>query len=339
VHAAFALREAGFETLMVNCNPETVSTDYDTSDRLYFEPLTLEDVLEVVHREKPMGLIVQFGGQTPLKLARALEAAGVPILGTTPDSIDRAEDRERFSALVEKLKLRQAENGIAHTPDVAFEVAERIGYPVMVRPSYVLGGRAMEVVYDESDLARYLKEHLGWQKGGAAPPPEAANIGLPLLVDRFLQDATEVDLDLVADSTGASIVGGVLEHVEEAGVHSGDAACCMPPHSLPPVTIERMKDIAQGGRPDERAVRHPGEDHLGARGEPPRVAHHPLRVQGHRHPAGARRQPLHGGQDAQGAGHHRGSRAQALLGERERVPLRALLEHRRHPRAGDEVHR
>ncbi|MDP2269620.1 MAG: carbamoyl-phosphate synthase large subunit [Archangium sp.] len=232
VHAAFALRAAGFETIMVNCNPETVSTDYDTSDRLYFEPLTMEDVLEIIHREKPLGVIVQFGGQTPLKLSKPLEAAGVPILGTSPDAIDQAEDRERFAKLVDRLRLRQPENGTARSPEEAFKTAESIGYPVMVRPSYVLGGRAMEVVYDKADLERYMRESM---------MPGAQN---PVLIDRFLQSATEVDLDLVCDSTGACIVGGVLEHVEEAGVHSGDAACVLPPHTLAPDVIERLKDIA-----------------------------------------------------------------------------------------------
>jgi carbamoyl-phosphate synthase large subunit len=232
VHASFALRAAGFETIMINCNPETVSTDYDTSDRLYFEPLTLEDVLEVLSKEKPVGVIVQFGGQTPLKLCKALEAAGVPILGTTPDAIDIAEDRERFAKLVNSLRLRQPENGTARSPDEAFRIAETIGFPVMVRPSYVLGGRAMEVVYDRSDLERYMRDSVN---------PSNEN---PVLVDRFLQSATEVDLDLIRDATGASVVGGILEHVEEAGVHSGDAACVMPPHSLSHDVIERLKDIA-----------------------------------------------------------------------------------------------
>ena len=232
VHAAFALRAAGFETIMVNCNPETVSTDYDTSDRLYFEPLTMEDVLEIIHREQPLGVIVQFGGQTPLKLSKPLEAAGVPILGTSPDAIDQAEDRERFAKLVDELRLRQPENGISRSPEEAYRVAETIGYPVMVRPSYVLGGRAMEVVYDRADLERYMREAV------RASPDH------PVLIDRFLQAATEVDLDLVRDQAGSVVVGGVLEHVEEAGVHSGDAACVMPPHSLAPDTIERLKDIA-----------------------------------------------------------------------------------------------
>ena len=230
VHAAFALRGAGYETVMLNCNPETVSTDYDTSDRLYFEPLTIEDVLEVAQREKPMGAIVQFGGQTPLRLSVPLEKAGLKILGTTPDAIDRAEDRERFAKLIEKLRLQQPENGIARWPDEAFRVAERIGYPVMVRPSYVLGGRAMEVVYDQGSLGRYMEE-------AVRASPE-----YPILIDRFLKDAIEVDLDLVADRTGRAIVGGVLEHVEEAGIHSGDASATLPPHSLAPELVERMKD-------------------------------------------------------------------------------------------------
>ncbi|MGZ3457325.1 MAG: carbamoyl-phosphate synthase large subunit, partial [Archangium sp.] len=232
VHAAFALREAGYETVMVNCNPETVSTDYDTSDRLYFEPLTIEDVLEVSQREKPVGAIVQFGGQTPLRLSVPLEKAGLPILGTPPDAIDRAEDRERFAQLIEKLGLKQPENGVARSHQEAYRVAERIGYPVMVRPSYVLGGRAMEVVYDQQSLERYMRE-------AVSASPEH-----PVLIDRFLKEAIEVDLDLVADKTGAVLVGGVLEHVEEAGVHSGDAACTLPPHSLSPDLVERMKDQA-----------------------------------------------------------------------------------------------
>ncbi len=232
VHAVFALRAAGYETVMVNCNPETVSTDYDTSDRLYFEPLTLEDVLEIAHREKPLGAIVQFGGQTPLRLSVPLEKAGLPILGTTPDAIDRAEDRERFSKLIEKLGLKQPENGVARSPEEAHVTAQRIGYPVMVRPSYVLGGRAMEVVYDSESLERYMRE-------AVKASPEH-----PVLIDRFLKDAIEVDLDLVSDRTGEVLVGGVLEHIEEAGIHSGDASATLPPHSLSPDLVERMKDQA-----------------------------------------------------------------------------------------------
>ncbi len=228
VHASFALSKAGFETIMVNCNPETVSTDYDTSDRLYFEPVTLEDVLEIVNVEKPTGLIVQYGGQTPLKLAVPLHDLGVPIFGTTPDAIDRAEDRERFAALIEKLGLRQPENGVARSAEQAFAVARRIGYPVMVRPSYVLGGRAMEVVYDDDDLETYLREAV-----------QASN-ERPVLVDRFLRDAAEVDVDVVSDGKDV-VVGGVMEHIEEAGIHSGDSACALPPYSLAPEIVAEIE--------------------------------------------------------------------------------------------------
>ena len=228
VHAALALREDGFETIMVNCNPETVSTDYDTSDRLYFEPLTLEDVLEIVHVEKPFGVIVQFGGQTPLKLARDLEANGVPIIGTTPDSIDVAEDRERFQKLLNKLKLKQPPNRTARSAQKALAVAEEIGYPLVVRPSYVLGGRAMEIVYQQSDLERYMREAV-----------KVSNDS-PVLLDRFLNDATEVDVDAVSDGQQV-IIGGVMEHIEQAGVHSGDSACSLPPYSLTPEIQEELK--------------------------------------------------------------------------------------------------
>ena len=220
VHAALALREDGFETIMVNCNPETVSTDYDTSDRLYFEPLTLEDVLEIVHVEQPEGVIVQFGGQTPLKLARDLEANGVPIIGTTPDSIDIAEDRERFQKLLHRLKLKQPPNRTARSAQKALAVADEIGYPLVVRPSYVLGGRAMEIVYKQSDLERYMREAV-----------KVSNDS-PVLLDHFLTDAIEVDVDAVSDGIEV-VIGGVMEHIEEAGVHSGDSACSLPPFSLP----------------------------------------------------------------------------------------------------------
>jgi carbamoyl-phosphate synthase large subunit len=220
VHAAFALREDGFETIMVNCNPETVSTDYDTSDRLYFEPLTLEDVLAIVARERPDGVIVQFGGQTPLKLAVPLARAGVPIIGTSPDSIDRAEDRERFDEVLHTLDLLRPDNGIARSQAEAIAIADRIGYPVLVRPSYVLGGRAMEIIYEPHDLERYVR------RAFAASPDR------PLLIDRFLEDAVEVDVDAVSDGREV-VIGGIMEHIERAGVHSGDSAC-----SLPPTTID-----------------------------------------------------------------------------------------------------
>jgi carbamoyl-phosphate synthase large subunit len=214
-----ALREDGYETIMVNCNPETVSTDYDTSDRLYFEPLTLEDVLEIVRVEKPFGVIVQYGGQTPLKLARDLEANGVPIVGTTPDMIDAAEDRERFQKMLQGLKLKQPPNRTARTPEDAIKLAEEIGYPLVVRPSYVLGGRAMEIVHQQSDLERYMREAV-----------KVSNDS-PVLLDRFLNDAIEVDVDAICDGTDV-LIGGVMEHIEEAGVHSGDSACSLPPYSL-----------------------------------------------------------------------------------------------------------
>ena len=232
VHASYSLRDAGIETIMVNCNPETVSTDYDTSDRLYFEPLTGEDVLEIVRVEKArgtlLGVIVQFGGQTPLRLAERLEAAGVPILGTSPDAIDLAEDRERFQKLLAKLGLRQPANGIAYSADEAAAVAEKVGYPVVIRPSYVLGGRAMEIVRDRTGLYRYIDE---------AVKLSGKN---PVLIDSYLQNAIEVDVDAIADTTGV-YVAGIMEHIEEAGIHSGDSACSLPPYSLAPEIVEEIR--------------------------------------------------------------------------------------------------
>ena len=228
VHASFALKEIGYETIMVNSNPETVSTDYDTSDRLYFEPLTREDVLNIVDRERPLGVIVQFGGQTPLNLAKPLEASGVPIIGTSPDAIDRAEDRERFKQVIEKLGLIQPESGTATTLAQAKQEARRIGFPVLIRPSYVLGGRAMEIVYDETSLEHYVKQAV------------LVSGDHPILVDKFLEDAIEVDVDMISDGE-TSVIGGILEHIEEAGVHSGDAAMAMPPFSLKEEVIEKIR--------------------------------------------------------------------------------------------------
>jgi carbamoyl-phosphate synthase large subunit len=228
VHAAMALREDGYETIMINCNPETVSTDYDTSDRLYFEPLTLEDVLEIVHVEKPFGVIVQYGGQTPLKLARDLAKNGVPIIGTSPDMIDMAEDRERFQQMLHRLALRQPPNRTARTEDAAISAAEEIGYPLVVRPSYVLGGRAMEVVHERRDLERYMREAV-----------KVSNDS-PVLLDRFLNDAIEVDVDALCDGEEV-VIGGIMEHIEQAGVHSGDSACSLPPYSLSSDTQDELR--------------------------------------------------------------------------------------------------
>ena len=237
VHASLALREDGYETIMVNCNPETVSTDYDTSDRLYFEPLTLEDVLEIVHIEKPKGVIVQYGGQTPLKLARALEAAGVPIIGTSPDSIDLAEDRERFQQMITKIGLKQPPNRTARNADEALALAREIGYPLVVRPSYVLGGRAMEVVHDDADLSRYIRDAV-----------KVSNDS-PVLLDRFLDHAVEVDVDVIADTEGNVLIGGIMEHIEEAGVHSGDSSCSLPPYSLTaPIQDEMRRQVTMMAR-------------------------------------------------------------------------------------------
>ena len=229
VHAALAMREDGYETIMVNCNPETVSTDYDTSDRLYFEPVTLEDVLEIVRIEQPKGVIVQYGGQTPLKLARALEEAGVPIIGTSPEAIDRAEDRERFQQMVERLKLRQPENATVRSEEEAITAANKIGYPLVVRPSYVLGGRAMEIVYQEDELKRYLRDAV-----------KVSNDS-PVLLDYYLNCAIEMDVDAVSDGTDV-VIGAIMQHIEQAGVHSGDSACSLPPYSLSPEIQDEMRD-------------------------------------------------------------------------------------------------
>ncbi|MCD2453253.1 carbamoyl-phosphate synthase large subunit [Methylicorpusculum oleiharenae] len=229
VHAALALREDGYETIMINCNPETVSTDFDTSDRLYFESLTLEDVLEIIHLEKPKGVIVQFGGQTPLKLARALEAAGAPIIGTSPDSIDLAEDRERFQKLLERLGLRQPPNATARSVEQAINSARELGYPLVVRPSYVLGGRAMEIVFNEEGLQRYMKEAVSVSNDS------------PVLLDRFLDDAVEMDVDAIYDGERI-LIGGLMEHIEQAGVHSGDSACSLPPYDLAPELQDQLRE-------------------------------------------------------------------------------------------------
>ncbi|MCA9298387.1 MAG: carbamoyl-phosphate synthase large subunit, partial [Phycisphaerales bacterium] len=232
VQAVLALREAGFETIMVNSNPETVSTDYDVSDKLYFEPLTLEDVVEILHLERPKGIIVQLGGQTPLKLARALEELGAPVLGTSVDAIDRAEDRDRFDEVCRRIGARTPDNGIARSEEEALAVAARIGYPVLVRPSYVLGGRAMRIVYDEPSLERYFVE--------AAQASEDH----PVLVDRFLEDAFEADVDALCDGTDV-VIGGIMQHIEDAGVHSGDSACVLPPYLLTEPVLDEIRELTR----------------------------------------------------------------------------------------------
>lgn len=229
VHAVLALKEYGFETIMINCNPETVSTDYDISDKLYFEPLTFEDVINIIEKEKPLGVIVQFGGQTPLNLSVPLKNAGVKILGTSSDSIDRAEDRERFKQMLKKLKLRQPNNGTVVSFDQAKKVAKEISYPVLVRPSYVLGGRAMELIYDETSLERFMKNAVD-------ASPER-----PILIDKYLEDAIEIDVDAVADGKKC-VICGIMEHIEEAGIHSGDSACAIPPFSLSDEIIRKIKE-------------------------------------------------------------------------------------------------
>jgi carbamoyl-phosphate synthase large subunit len=239
-HAAFALKDAGYETIMVNCNPETVSTDYDTSNRLYFEPLTDEDVLEIIDTERSNGtlhgVIVQFGGQTPLKLAEPLEQANVPILGTSPDAIDLAEDRDRFKQLLDRLKLRQPKSGIATSPAKARAIAEEIGYPIVIRPSYVLGGRGMEIVYDSAQIDRYL---VRLTSDLDRPSELAVSDRRPLLIDRYLTDAIEVDVDCLADGKD-TYIAGIMEHIEEAGIHSGDSACSLPPHNLSAAVIAEL---------------------------------------------------------------------------------------------------
>ncbi|MCK9572675.1 MAG: carbamoyl-phosphate synthase large subunit, partial [Candidatus Omnitrophica bacterium] len=227
-HASFALKEIGFETIMVNSNPETVSTDYDTSDRLYFEPLTFEDVMNIIDKEKPDGVIVQLGGQTPLNLARQLEKAGAPIIGTSVESIDRAENRDKFAKVLNKLKISQPENGAAILKDEIIKIAKSIGFPVLVRPSYVLGGRAMKIVYDAKTLSGFIKE------------AQEASVGHPVLIDKFLEDAVEVDVDAVSDGK-ITVIGGIMEHIEEAGVHSGDSACVIPAHTLGDDIIEVIR--------------------------------------------------------------------------------------------------
>ncbi len=337
VHAAYALKEAGFETIMVNCNPETVSTDYDTSDRLYFEPLTAEDVLALVRREQSrgtlLGCIVQYGGQTPLKLSQALAREKIPILGTSADAIDIAEDRERFQLLLHRLGLRQPDNGIARSAEEAEAVAERVGYPVVIRPSYVLGGRAMEIVYDRAGLHRYMRE---------AVRVSGDN---PVLIDRYLNDAIEVDVDCIADAETV-YVAGVMEHIEEAGIHSGDSACSLPPYTLPPATVTELKAETEAMAKalgvvglDERAIRDQGRCHIRAGGEPTRLAHRAIRCQGNRRADSQDRRARHGRRTAGRLPSGRYECGTPRRGERGSVPVRALPECGHDPGSGNEVDR
>ena len=338
------MREDGYETIMVNCNPETVSTDYDTSDRLYFEPVTLEDVLEIVAKEKPVGVIVQYGGQTPLKLALDLERAGVPIVGTTPDSIDIAEDRERFQKLLARARPAASRRTAPRAPrSRRSQLAQEIGYPLVVRPSYVLGGRAMEIVHGDKDLERYMRE--------AVKVSEKS----PVLLDRFLDDAIEVDVDCISDGSEV-MIGGIMEHVEQAGIHSGDSACSLPPYSLPQscrtscaARPTLMAQGAQGRRPDERAVRDPGRH----RGDGDAAVVYVLEV----NPRASRtvpfvskatgaaarqdRRALHGRADARRP--ERGVRGEVdpavLLGQGSGLPVQQVPGRRPDPRPGDALDR
>ena len=299
VHAAFALKEDGFETLMVNSNPETVSTDYDTSDKLFFEPLTLEDVLHIYEREKCWGAIAQFGGQTPLNLALALQKNGVNIIGTSPQSIEIAEDRKLFSAMLTRLKIPQPPNGLATNEAEAIQAAHGLGYPVLVRPSFVLGGRAMQIVYSDAELNHYMRF-------AVEASPER-----PVLVDKFLEDATEVDVDCIADvghfadaAQGTIVIGGFLEHIEYAGVHSGDAAMVLPPHTLSKDVIETMRQYTHAMARELRVVglmnvqyAVKGRDGLCVGSQSARLAHRPFCQQGHWRAAGQACRQSHGGQE------------------------------------------
>ncbi len=344
-HAAFALKEAGYETIMVNCNPETVSTDYDTSDRLYFEPLTPEDVLEIIDTERANGtlhgVIVQFGGQTPLKLAESLEKAKVKILGTSPDAIDLAEDRDRFKTLLDKLKLRQPKNGIAASLNAARAIADEIGYPVVIRPSNVLGGRAMEIVHDAAQFDRYVARLTGDLD---RPSELVISKRSPLLIDRYLSDATEVDVDCLADGKD-TFIAGIMEHIEEAGIHSGDfglraaaAFALRQDHRRIGAADPGAGAGAQCRRAHERAIRHQGRRHLRAGGQSARLAHGAVRGEGDRLTGGQDRRPHHGGREPEEFQPQAGA-SQAPGGEGSGVPVRALPRRRHRAWPGDEIDR
>ena len=337
VHAALAMREDGYETIMVNCNPETVSTDYDTSDRLYFEPLTLEDVLEVVAVEKPIGVIVQYGGQTPLKLAHGLEKNGVPIIGTTPDMIDCAEDRARFQQMLHELKLRQPPNRTASNEQDAVAGAAEIGYPLVVRPSNVLGGRAMEIIHAQADLERYMRDALEMSKTF----PER----MPILLDRFLNDAIEVDVDAVSDGKQV-VIGGIMEHIEQAGVHSGDSACSLPPYSLSAAmqdelrrqTVAMAKALNVVGLMNVQfAIQGDTVYVLEVNPRASRTVPYVSKATGM--PLAKIAARCMAGKTPGGAGRDRGNHSAVLFGEGSRVPLHQVPRRGRDPRPGNEIHR
>ncbi len=354
-HATFALRDDGYETIMINCNPETVSTDYDTSDRLYFEPLTLEDVFAIYEHEAsggaPVGVIVQFGGQTPLNLALPLKAAGVNIIGTSPESIDLAEDRKRFGKLLEELEIPQAPGAMATSLEEAVEGAKRIGYPVLVRPSYVLGGRAMVIAYDEETVTRYMKEAVEYSQDR------------PVLIDHFLEDAIEVDVDALSDGEDV-VIGGIMQHIEEAGIHSGDSSCVLPAVDIPEPLLERMRDytfklaralkviglmniqfaIPRTSKRIERQWRR-WRQGLRHRSQSARLAHRALRFESHRRPDGEDRLAPHDRTQAprisprKHRAQHRSRYRPLLLREVPGLPLEQVPRRRHRPRPGDEVHR
>ena len=330
VHAAFAIRDAGYESIMVNCNPETVSTDYDTSDKLYFEPLTVEDVLSIYGKEKPEGVIVQFGGQTPLNIAKDLHEAGVKILGTTPETIDLAEDRDRFRKVMQRLGIPQPESGMASTLEEALVIAERIGYPLMVRPSYVLGGRAMKIILDQGMLRQYV---------GAAVDVSPKR---PILIDKFLENAIEAEADAIADGTDA-FVPAVMEHIEYAGVHSGDSACVIPPVAISAGAPRDDRGVHEEDRDRtgrRRAHEHPVRDRqrhrLRAGGEPARVAHGAAGLQGVRDSHGAAGHSGHAGEDA-GGSRPETEGLQALRRQGGRVPVQHVSGSGSAPGTGNAV--
>ena len=341
VHAAFALKEDGFETIMVNSNPETVSTDYDTSDKLFFEPLTLEDVLHIYEREQCWGAIAQFGGQTPLNLALGLQKNGVNIIGTSPQSIEIAEDRKLFAAMLRKLDIPQPPNGLATNAEEALEASKKLGYPVLVRPSFVLGGRAMQIVYSDAELSHYMKF-------AVEASPER-----PVLVDKFLEDATEVDVDCIADvgqfqnpEDGTIVIGGMLEHIEFAGVHSGDAAMVLPPHTLSKKVIDTIREYTHAMARELKViglmnVQYAVKDGqvYRARSEPARVAHRAVREQGHRPSARQTRRESHGGKNFEGTQFHRGNLAEVLGGEGIGFPVQPLSRPGHFALAGNAFHR